>query len=69
MDGVHIPNVRHALTSAELLSEHENANESELCLAKSKTGTQGTGAASASSSRKLDADPVSFFLPAQCFAH
>ena len=55
-------NVRHNLTSAELLSEQENAKERKLCLAKSKTGTQETGAASDPSSRKLDADPVSFSL-------
>ena len=60
VDELHIPNVRHTPTSAELLSERENAKESELCLAKSKTGTQETGAASDSSSRKLEADPVSF---------
>ena len=31
VDGLHIPDVRHSLTIAELLSEHETANESEPC--------------------------------------
>ena len=43
---LHVPNVRRALTSAALLSEHENAKESEPCLAKSKTSTQENGGAS-----------------------
>ena len=54
---------RHGtLTSAELLSEHENAKESELCLAQSKTSSGKLVAASVahrSSTRKLDADPIS----------
>ena len=60
MDELHISNVRHTLTCAELLPEHENAKESELSLAKSKTSTQETGAASDSSSVELDADSASF---------
>ena len=59
VDELHISNVNHDLTGAELLSEHENAKESEPCLAKSKTSIQETGAASDSVSRKLDADTVS----------
>ena len=43
VDELHIQNVRHTLTSVELLSEHENAKESELCLAKPKTTTRETG--------------------------
>ena len=57
--GVRIP-IAELRSSAELLSEQKNAKESEPCLAKSKTSTQETGAASDPSSRKLDADPVSF---------
>ena len=48
-------------TIAELLSEHENAQESESCLAKSNTSTQETGAASDPSSMKLDAEPSQLF--------
>ena len=62
VDELHMPNARHTLTSAELLSEHENAKESELCLAQSKTSSGklvAASVASRSSTRKLDADPIS----------
>ena len=41
VDELHIPNVSRDLTSAELLSEQENAKESAPCLAKSQTGSSG----------------------------
>ena len=62
VDDLHIPNVEHHRTSAELLSERENADESEPCLAHSKTSIQETVAASVAShpsTRKLDADSIS----------
>ena len=58
----HIPNVRHTLTCAEVLSEQENAKESDPCLAQSKTGIQETGLRpllqTHYGTRKLDADSI-----------
>ena len=62
MNELHIPNVEHYRTSAEFLSEHANAEESEPRLAQSKTCSGKPVAASVarhSGTRKLDADPIS----------